>query len=264
MPSTQASGLNALLDNRGRLLDRDFYAAVTLGQVPGWSRSIFKGFLPSASAPAYIWTGGSFAWRSTATAAEILSSSANDAAAGTGARTVTVQGIGTSYAAVSEVVTLNGTGVVALANAYIHINKLIVATAGSGQTNAGTITARVASAGATMAHMDTGKSASQTSMFMTAASQVYLSLNQVLGTNGAANAVCTFDQEFFTPGGVLTRDNTFHLDRAASPFVLPQDIPLIVPEKTGFGWRLSAVSSGTPDVAARIQGMFIDLTVAGI
>lgn len=250
-----------LASNQPFLPVKDFFTEVTLGHIAGWSRMIFKGFNPAASAGNYIWTGGSsFTWRTTPTAAEILSSSANDTAAGTGAQTVSVLGVGTSYAATSEVVTLNGTGVVALANQYIHINKLIVATAGSGQTNAGNITARVSGGGATMQHMATGTSASQNSMFMTAANQAYLSLNQVLGGNGKVDVITAFGQEFFSSAGVLTRDNVFHINPGGnSPFVLPQDIPLIVPEKTGFGWRASAIDSGTPALTARVQGMFVNL-----
>lgn len=266
MPITSGGdGGNALIDNRGRTLEREFYAAVALGQVPGWTRQIFKGFNAAASAGSYIWSGGAFTWRTTPTAAEIISASANDTAAGSGARTVFISGVGTSYAAVSETVTLNGTSAVALANQYIHVNVVRVATAGTGLTNAGNITVRVASAGATMNTILAGASASQTSMFMTAANQVYLSLNQVLSTTSNANVIATMTQEFFSPGGILTRDNNFYINAGGSnPFVLPQDIPLIVPEKTGFGWRMSAVDSGTPTITARTQGMFVDLALANI
>jgi hypothetical protein len=252
------------LDNRGKIFDRNFFAGVTLGQVVGWSRTIFKGFAPAITAPAYVWTGGAFTWRSTPTAVEILGG-VNDTAAGTGARTVIAQGVGAAYASVSETITMNGTSPVALVNQYIHINKLLVATAGSLQTNGSAITARIPGPGATMQHMAAGTSGSQNSMLMTAAGQAYLSLNQVLGGTGKVDAVATFNQEFFSSTGILTRDNVFHINPGGnSPFVLPQDIPLIVPEKTGFGWRVSDLSSGTPDVTARIQGMFIDLTLAGI
>ncbi len=245
-------------------VNREFYAEVSLSNISGWVRQIFKGFVASPTPPAYIWTGGTFTWRNTPTAAEVLSSSASDTAAGTGARTILVSGVGPLFAPTSETVTLNGTSVVALVNQYIHINNVKVVTAGSGQTNAGNITVRIASAGATLNHIATGVTSSQNCIFMTCANQAYLTTNQVLGTNGAAAQITTFNQEMYnTTTGVITRDNVFHIStNGTSPFVLPQDIPLIVPEKSGFAWRTTAQSAGTPDITARVQGMFVDLTLA--
>lgn len=68
------------------------------------------------------------------------SSSANDAAAGTGARTIRVTGITTAFAAFSETVTMNGTTSVVLATANILMfNGAEVLTAGSGLMAAGII-----------------------------------------------------------------------------------------------------------------------------
>lgn len=68
------------------------------------------------------------------------SSDAADAAAGTGARTITVGGLKTSFARFSETVTLNGTTEVNLATtAVLLIDTVEVATAGSGGLNAGII-----------------------------------------------------------------------------------------------------------------------------
>lgn len=243
-------------------LDREFFAEVSLGKVDGWTRQIFKGFLPAATAGSYIWTGGAFTWRTTPTAAEVLSSSAADTAAGTGARTITVTGLGPAYVAQSEVVTLNGTSVVALVNTYIHINKVNVTTAGSGNTNTGAITVRIAAAGATLGHIAAAVTSSQNCQIMVPAGQAYLSLNQVIGTSSATNLnVHTFVQEQITPAGIINADNVFHIStNGTTPFVLPQDIPLIVPEKSGIAWKIAAIGSGTPDLTARIQGMFVDLT----
>lgn len=68
------------------------------------------------------------------------SSDANDTSAGTGARTLTVTGINTSFASFSETVTMNGQTSVNLATANVLlINSLEVATAGSGGLNAGIV-----------------------------------------------------------------------------------------------------------------------------
>lgn len=68
------------------------------------------------------------------------SSDANDTSAGTGARTVTVTGIDTSFAPFTEVVIMNGQTSVVLATTNILLfNSMEVTTAGSGGLNAGII-----------------------------------------------------------------------------------------------------------------------------
>lgn len=68
------------------------------------------------------------------------SSDANDTSAGTGARTIRVTGINTSFAKFTETVTMNGTTSVNLATTNVQfIYKLEVLTAGSGGLNAGII-----------------------------------------------------------------------------------------------------------------------------
>lgn len=70
----------------------------------------------------------------------VVSGSANDAAAGTGARTIVVSGVDANFAPQSETVTMNGTSTVALVNNYMTINNIYVATAGSGLVAAANIT----------------------------------------------------------------------------------------------------------------------------
>jgi hypothetical protein len=70
---------------------------------------------------------------------KVSSSSANDTAAGTGARTVRVVGLNASYNVVSEIVTLSGQTAVDTVNTYLRINDFYVLTAGSGNTAAGTL-----------------------------------------------------------------------------------------------------------------------------
>lgn len=88
-----------------------------------------------------IWneSGAIVSYPASATTMTVSSSSANDTAAGTGARTVTVQGLDTNYNVQSETITLNGQSAVTTVNSYLRMNILTVITAGSGGKNAGTI-----------------------------------------------------------------------------------------------------------------------------
>jgi hypothetical protein len=69
----------------------------------------------------------------------VSSSNANDTAAGTGARTVVVEGLDANHNEVTEVVTMNGQTAVTMSTAMLHVNSAYVATAGSLNSAAGDI-----------------------------------------------------------------------------------------------------------------------------
>jgi hypothetical protein len=87
-----------------------------------------------------VWVGGgSYAFPSSVTTTTISSSNANDTSAGTGARTVLVDGLNANYERVTETASLNGQSGVTLTNQYLRVNKITILTAGSGGTSAGSI-----------------------------------------------------------------------------------------------------------------------------
>lgn len=69
----------------------------------------------------------------------VSSSSANDTSAGTGARTIVVQGLDADYNEVTETVTLNGQTAVTMTASLLRVNYAYVATAGSANSAAGDI-----------------------------------------------------------------------------------------------------------------------------
>lgn len=69
----------------------------------------------------------------------VSSTSASDTSAGTGARTVVVQGLDANYNEVTETVTMNGQTAVTMTTAMLRVNYAYVATAGSGNSAAGDI-----------------------------------------------------------------------------------------------------------------------------
>jgi hypothetical protein len=69
----------------------------------------------------------------------VSSTSADDTAAGTGARTVVVQGVDANYNEVTETVTLNGQTAVTMSASLLRVNYAYVTTAGSGNSAAGDI-----------------------------------------------------------------------------------------------------------------------------
>lgn len=70
---------------------------------------------------------------------QISSTNANDTAAGTGARTVLIEGLDSNYDQISETISLNGTAGVTTANSYFRINSLTTQTYGTDKRNRGDI-----------------------------------------------------------------------------------------------------------------------------
>ena len=90
---------------------------------------------------ATVWLqGGLYSYLSSASTLYISSSSANDTAAGTGARTVTVFGLDNNFDEKIETVSLNGqTGVELNGTTWFRVNRIVVNSAGTGGGNAGVL-----------------------------------------------------------------------------------------------------------------------------
>ena len=105
-----------------------------------------------------IWDGGgSYSWPSAAAETTIASSGANaadDAAAGTGARTVSVQGLDSNYNKIVETATMNGANNVTLTNQFLRVFRAKVETAGTDLTNKGAI--QVKHGGTVLAQISVG------------------------------------------------------------------------------------------------------------
>lgn len=87
-----------------------------------------------------VWAGNSlYTYLSAATFLTLSSSSANDTAAGTGARTVFVQGLDANYNLITETMSLAGLSAVATANAYLRVFRIFVLTSGSTGSNEGVL-----------------------------------------------------------------------------------------------------------------------------
>lgn len=124
--------------------------------MPNVSHINIIGYNPSVSTTASnVWSGGatSYVQLTAGVAMEAVSASGNDTAAGTGARTIRVDGLlgssGNEYVPFSETVTLAGATPVALTNTnVIAVNRTTVLTTGSGKVNAGKIDVRAVSGAA--------------------------------------------------------------------------------------------------------------------
>ena len=183
-----------------------------------------------------------------------VSGSANDAAAGTGLRTMAMGYIehGT-LAAKTEIITMNGTTpVLSVATNIRFINSLTMLSAGSGGKNAGAITAT--NGGLTYGAISVGHRVQASSYRMVPAGKVFIPHEIIASSNSGAAAA----------------QAVFHIVNwsAAIPFWLPsnaigcQDGPIVIPLKAG-----RVISAGgiigvevTTDKAAHVTASIIGHT----
>jgi hypothetical protein len=118
-----------------------FELQVARNQITGHSNVLVAGTGTSVgTSTTTLWSQNTiYTYLSTAAVMQISSSSANDAAAGTGARTVAIYGLDANYNQINETVTLNGQTAVNTTNSFLRVFHLAVVTAGSGEAAAGTI-----------------------------------------------------------------------------------------------------------------------------
>jgi hypothetical protein len=92
-----------------------------------------------------LWNGGGVYPGTNVTTAEIVqifSSVSSDNATGTGARTIELIGLNSSYDEITENITMNGVNIVNSTKSYIRLQHAKVLTSGSAETNKGDITVR--------------------------------------------------------------------------------------------------------------------------
>ena len=126
------------------ITQRDFRLEVARGAIPGFDLVFVGGRNIDIDTGGFedVWDGGGI-WVAPTVARihDLVSDSASDTLAGTGARTIRVKGLDGSGLRTEETLNLNGTTNVPTVTAYDIIYELSILSVGSGGENVGTITA---------------------------------------------------------------------------------------------------------------------------
>ncbi len=119
----------------------NFALQVSRGQIQGHRNVTVFGFNPDVDATQVsVWPLPSLiTFPAAALQMTVSSTSASDTSAGTGARTIVVQGLDANYNEISETVTMNGQTAVTMVKSFLRVNYAYVETAGSGNSAAGDI-----------------------------------------------------------------------------------------------------------------------------
>ena len=153
--------------------NRDFLADVSFGLIPGYRTDTIQARsygLTTTEKTAWQ-EAGDYVFPTTASTLTVVSDSTQDSATGTGASSILITGLNSSWAEISEVRTLNGTTPVVTTQAFLRVNRTVVITKGSGAaygaTNVGII--RVSHGANVLDRIDAGTGLSSVGVYSCAA-----------------------------------------------------------------------------------------------
>jgi hypothetical protein len=238
--------------------------AIALGGVPGYSRVAVLGHNPSigVGAAADVWEGGgNYPFLVEASLLEVVSTSANDTAAGTGARTVTIVCLDSSYNQLAaETITLNGLTPVVSVSSCLRTNLFATVTSGSNRVNVGDITLRAVGGGAIQGLIRAGYGFSRSAVYtvpngftLFATSFVFTILNP----NGAVVNTATFG--FWQQSSLLNVRIALEFQVTSSqPYYHTAYWGLPITQRTDFIIRVTSAGQAGTNVTAALEGVLVN------
>jgi len=155
----------------------DYHYEVALGRRQGattWNKFGYNADIDIGTET--IWSaGGTFSKMTAAATLSVVSTSIADDSGSTGANSVIIYGVDANWDTQTEVVTLDGTTPVITSGTWLGVNRMAIYLAGTGQTNAGVISATATGGGSTLqAQMPIGEGTTQQSIYFVANNHQYL------------------------------------------------------------------------------------------
>jgi hypothetical protein len=241
----------------------DFRLAAALGLVNNVTPITITGSsmnMAQIASPILLWEANTaYPWQTAAQALEIVSASAADTAAGTGARSVTIRTLDGNYVEHTTTITLNGITPVALPGTHQFVNGLEISSSGTGTTNAGALTLRIAGAGATLGLIPAGKGFAHAYQYTVPAGKKLVIDNFFFDNVSTANKTATTEVDRcirLQDGTILARQINLH-DSGDTPNNVMYRSPVVVQaQQTIF---LSVVSSDVAGVSfsAHSHGLLV-------
>jgi hypothetical protein len=225
----------------------DFRLQISRGQIQGHTAIRVFGYNPDIdTSEESIWPdGGTVPHPTVASALSIVSTSTADDSAGTGARTVYIEGLDGSYNTISETVIMDGTTPVSTVGEYLYVNQFYVTSVGSGEANAGEITAKVSTTLYDI--IATGYNTRTTGHYCVPAGYTGYMVTGVITTGQASGStsVTTFLKQH-GPDGILRVGAVSTLNNGSVQYDFSP--PYTIPEKNCVG--ASAIGSATNNSAS--------------
>lgn len=248
-----------MADNVGVLTPDDFRVAVALGHHSGWRNLRKFGRNDDIDGNEELWEyGTSRVLPTTAAVLDVSSSSTADDAdpAGTGAWTITVEGLDGNYDEVSETITMNGTTSVNSTQTFLRVNRAYVLTAGSAESNVGNIDILVG--GNEQAYIEADEGQTHQTHYTVPAGHtlVITSFSLACGRLGGSNDI-VIESQIKSPEANYAWRTISAIDLTSGEVYLDEDIAVVLPEKWDI--RQRTIFSGTnSEVGGEFHGYLID------
>jgi hypothetical protein len=209
-----------------------------------------------------VWShGGLYVYPTSAITMKVSSSSTDDTALGSGARTVVVQGLDGDYNEITETVALSGQTAVNTVKTFLRVFRAFVLTAGNGGTAAGTIyvgTGVVTAGVPATVYAEIFLGDNQTTMAVWTVPAGYTAYVDAVTFSAASNNASQYVLGKFmarTFGGVFR--NAADITVNSNVFRYDWEYPIVFPEKTDLEARAIALSGTNFYITASFELIYI-------
>jgi len=254
-------GLIVAAQNTESTTSADWSMQVARGLVTGASQVNIFAFSDSVKTTFYtLWelTGTTqYAFPASAVTMTLASTSASDNTRAT----IVVSGLNSSWDAITETVTLNGTSNVTTTNQFLRINSMVMTSTGTAQTtNVGIITAK--NGGITYSQINAGVGRSQAAVYSVpnGYTMYITSINAFNGDAAPGNAI---NYQVKSTNNNLPNPVTLTVLQTAwdQKYQVVRNNPFPYTQKSDLQWQYST-ASGTHSVGLILQGILISNTAA--
>jgi len=236
-----------------------FNLQVSRGQITFHERACPFGYNGAVTALESVWTaGGLYSFPAAASVLTVVSSSTDDDGdpVGTGARTVTIEGLDANYEEISVTVTMNGTTAVSTTGySFLRVNRAFVATVGSTGSNVGAITIANSTPTTLSTIVATVGVSEQCIYTVPAGKTAYITRYMLSSYNSEAGAA-TFGYMHVKPFGGSNQLATTVRIPGTGAFTCEADYPFPVTEKSDIDFR-AYPTAGSANVSAQLQMVVI-------
>jgi hypothetical protein len=241
------------------IISQNYYDAIADSKVPNhFPIDKFGTNTAVGAAEEIVWTAGNgYTYLSAAETLQVSSSDVDDDGdpAGTGARTVTIEGLDANWALVSDTITMNGTTSVETTVEFLRVFRAYVVTAGSSETNEGLISIKDNADTVVMAQIVAGRGQTQMAIWTVPANNNSFIAQIHASESNNKKAIVRFytrDNAIANPSWRLRTSEIFvNLSDATRPLV----VPLKITEKTDIEVRAVCASTGG-EVTAGFLGYY--------
>jgi len=247
--------------SRLKTVSQPYMYAISEGDSPNYDALLKFGTRTSVTAgvASIVWEGTNptYTYLTSAEQLQVVSSDAADASAGTGIRTLTLEGLDSSFNPLSETVTMNGVTQVTTTNSFIRVFRAYGATSGTSATNVGNITITNNAGTNTLVYIPAGDGQTLIAMWTVPLGQELHITKLTFSTSSNKGARISLFVRELNGGTIYPWRIRYraYLFSGAETFNL--DVPIIVGEKTDIEMRvLTPGAAGVTSAGATFEGWY--------